>query len=586
MRGWWVRFGIAGAGALVLLGGSLPAETLAQTAERYRVMVTNLMPGEDSDDDFGKDLAKELRKLINEYPTHQPVEEKEIKDKAKEYGLDMDELDCIRAVQLATQMNVQLVFCGGYVEDKQSKAFSLSGVKFTVPGGPEFAIDDRTWGEKEYEMAATEISGAFETYVTQERHRTFCQDYYTSKDWTGAETNCVQALEMNPADNGVRLIYAMVLRETERNEDAYAQALEVIDQDPLNEQALQLAGYLATQLGNRDAGREHYTRYLQLDPSNAPVRMNVAYELATAGDAEGAMLLIEEGLQLAADNVDLLLQHAAFATRAAQDLRGDVAADEPLTPDVAELYRKALSSYESAYAVQGEEMEGDHLRNMIAAYYELERLDDAIEMAERSLETHAEEVQLWWLYADILKRAERLDDALAALGELETRDPDYPNVKARQGSWLLEAGREDDAFPYLQQAVEKGEQKADNIAMLLFATGHQKGIAPSAKKDWPYALRLIGMAKRFEGEVEEITAGTLDFWHGYVLYNEAKDQEKPQTLQTAQATLPKFREAARLFGLARVAAYADTQPTLNIQTFRDATQQYIEIQSTIIQRGS
>lgn len=583
MRGWWVRFGIAGAGALVLLGWSLPAETRAQATERYRVMVTNLKPGEDSDDDFGKDLAKELRKLINEYPTHQPVEEGEIKDKAKDYGLDMDELDCIRAVQLATQMNVQLVFCGSYVEDKQAKAFSLSGVKFTVPGGPEFAIADRTWGEKEYEMAATEISGAFETYVTQERHRTFCQDYYQSKDWTGAETNCVRALEMNPADTGVRLIYAMIHRELGRDEEAYNEALKVIEQDPLNEQALQLAGFQATHLGRRDEGREHYTRYLQLDPTNAAVRMNVAYELATAGDPEGAMLLIEEGLQLEADNVDLLLQHAAFATRAAQDLRGDVPAEEPLTPEVAELYRKALSSYESAYAVQGEEMEGAHLRNMIAAYYQLEQLDDAVEMAERSLETHAEEVQLWSLYADILKRSGRLDDAVTALGELESRDPEYPNVRARQGSWLLEAGREDDAFPYLQQAVEKGEQQPDNIAMILFGTGHRKGIAPSSK-DWPYALRLIGMAKRFE--VSDQTAGTLDFWHGYVLYNQGKDQQTPQTLQTAQATLPKFREAARLFGLARTAAYADTQASIDIQVFRDATQQYIEIQSAIIERGS
>ncbi len=585
MRGWWVRFGIAGAGALVLLAGSLTAESRAQTAERYRVMVTNLKPGEDSDDDFGKDLAKELRKLINEYPTHQPVEEREIKDKAKEYGLDMDELDCIRAVQLATQMNVQLVFCGGYVENKQTKELSLSGVKFAVPGGPEFTIADRTWGEKQHEAAAAEVSEAFETYVTQERLRTFCQDYYNSKDWTGAETNCLQALEMNPADADVRLIYAMVLREDGRHEESYAEALKVVEQDPLNEQALQLAGYQATQLGLRDEGREHYTRYLQLDPTNAAVRMNVAYELATAGDPEGAMLLIEEGLGLEADNVDLLLQHAAFATRAAQDLRGDASAEEPLSPEVAELYRKALASYESAYDVQGEEMDGGHLRNMIAAYYQLEQLDDAVEMAERSLETHAEEVQLWSLYADILKRSDRLDDAVAALGELESRDPDYPNVNARQGSWLLEAGREDDAFPYLQQAVEKGEQRADNIAMMLFATGHRKGIAPTSK-DWPYALRLIGLAKRFEDEVEENTAGTLDFWHGYVLYNQGKEEETPQTLQTAQSTLPKFQEAARLFGLRRVAAYAASQPTIDLQVFRDATQQYIEIQSAIIQRGN
>ncbi len=581
MRGWWVRFGIAAAGAFVLLAGSLPTDAGAQATERFRVMVTNLMPAEGSDDDFGKDLAKELRKLINEYPTHQPVEEGEIKDKARDFDLDMDELDCIRSLQLATQMNVQVVFCGAYVENKDAKEFSLSGVKFAVPGATEFLIEDRTWGERDYEMAAAQISGAFEVYVTQIRHAQFCADYFNSKDWNGAETNCRQALDMNPSDAQSRLFYAHVQKELGRDQEAYDEAVKVIETDPLNENALELAGYQAAVLDRPVEARQHYERYLQLDPDNAPVRMRVAYDLATAGDSEGAMLLIEEGLQLDAENVDMLLQHASFATRAAQDLRTGVAADEPLSAEVAQLYQKALTSYEGAYAVQGEEMDGAHLRNMVAAYFQLEQLDEAIQMAERGLETHPEETQLWSLYADILKRSDRLDDAVAALGELASRDPAYPNVKARQGQWLLDAGREDDAFPYLQAAVEQGEQPADGIARILFAAGHRGGVA---KNDWRYALRMIEMAKGFTGVSEE-TAGMLDFWQAYSLYNQAKDQQEPQTLQTAQASLPKFQEAARLFALGRVAAYADTQPTIKLQVFRDATQQYIEIQLTVIQRG-
>ena len=582
MRGWWVRIGIAGAGAFVLLAGSLPADAGAQATERFRVMVTNLMPAEGSDDDFGKDLAKELRKLINEYPTHQPVEEGEIKDKARDFDLDMDDLDCIRALQLATQMNVQLVFCGGYVENKDAKEFSLSGLKFAAPGGTEFLIQDRTWGEKDYEMAASEISGTFETYVTQLRHAQFCGDYYNSKDWVGAETNCRQALEMNPSDTQSRLIYALVQKEQGRDQEAYDEVLKVIETDPLNEDALNLAGYQAAVLERPEEARQHYHSYLTLNPGNAAVRMRIAYDLATAGDSEGAMLLIEEGLALDDANVDMLLQHASFATRAAQDLRAGVAADEPLSAEVAELYRKALASYEGAYAVQGEEMDGAHLRNMVAAYFQLEQLDEAIQMAERALETHPEETQLWSLYADILNRSERLDDAVAALAELASRDPDFPNVKARQGQWLLDAGREDDAFPYLQAAVEQGEQPADIIARVLFSAGQRGGLS---KNDWPYALRMIEMAKGFTGVSEE-TAGMLDFWQGYALYNQAREQQEPQTLQTAQASLPKFQEAARLFALGRVGGYADTQPTIKLQVFRDATQQYIEIQLAIIQRGN
>lgn len=585
MRSWWLRFGVAGASTFVLLGGLLPSGADAQAPQRYRVMVTNLMPMAGADDDFGKDLAKALRKLINEFPTHQPVDEDEIKDKAKQFDLDLDELDCIRSVQLATQMNVELVFCGQYTENDDTKEVSLAGVRFAAPGGTSFPIDDRTWGEKEHEAAAEEISGSFSTYVAQLRHKAFCAEYYASKDWAGAETNCTRALEMNPDDAQVRLVYAMVHREQGRDQEAYDEAMRVIELDPLNEQALQLAGYQATQMGNRDEGRELYTRYLQLDPGNAVVRMNIAYELATAGDPEGAMLLIEEGLGLDGQNVDLLLQHASFATRAAQEIRGNAPADEPLSPEVADLYRKALASYESAYEVQGVEMDGDHLRNMIASYYQLDMLEDAVSMAARALETHPEEVAIWSLYANILQKADRLEDAVAALNQVESLDPDVPNVKMRQAMWLLAADRVDEAFPYFQQAVQKGEQPASVVANTLFGNAHSKGIAP-AQKNWPHAERMIKLGKQFESQLSDTEAGQLDFWHGYVLYNQGLEQEKPQTLETAKATLPKFREAARLFGLARVAAYTATMASIDLQQFRDATQQYIEIQSMIIERGN
>ncbi len=585
MRSCWLRSGVVGAGVLALLPGSiLPAQANAQAAERFRVMVTNLMPGEDTDDDFGKDLAKELRKLINELPTHEPVEEDEIKDAVKKFDLDMEDLDCIKSLQLAGQINARVVFCGDYTENRDDKTFALRGISFAVPGGPAFDIADKIWGEREAEVAAREIFQSFETYVDQLRRATFCGDYFNSKDWSGAEENCTLALEMNPDDVQVRHVYAMLLRELERNEEAYEEAKRVISLDPLHDQALQLAGYLAAILDYPEEARNYYTQYLQLNPGNAAVRMNIAYELATAGAPEGAMLLIEEGLAIEPDNVDLLLQHASFANRAGQDLK-EAAPDGTLSPEIANLYRKARESYDKVYQVRGETMESAHLRNMIASYVELGEIEEAIVMAQRALETHPDEPQLWSLYADVLKRSDRLDEAIMALDELEGRDPGYQNVKVRQGNWRVEAGREEEALPFLQEAVEKGEQTADVIARMLFATGHGRGIAPD-QKNWSYALELIQMAKTFQAEVSEMVAGELDFWHGYVLYNQGLEQEKPQTLRTAQLTLPKFQQAARFFAMPRVVAYAETQPTIPLQRFRDNTQQYIEIQEAIIQRGN
>ena len=578
-----IRLGVAGVSLAALLALPLfPSEASAQAGSRFRVMVTNLMPGEDTDDDFGKDLAKELRELINELPTHQPVDEDDIKDGAKQFDMDMEDLNCIRSLQLATQIDAQLVMCGEYTENKQDKTFSLTGVQFAAPGGATFAIEDKTWGEKQHEEAALEIFTAFETYVDQLRVAQFCGDYFNSSDYGNAEAQCSRAIEMNPSDAQVRYIYARTLMEMDRNEEAYEQAKQVVEIDQLHEDGLQTAGYLATTLGNRDEGRRFYETYLQLNPGNAQVRMNIAYDMAQAGDPQGGMLLIEEGLANDAENTDMLIMHAGFASSAAAEAKRAAGNTEEMAPEVRTLYEKALESYDAAYAVMGAEMQASHLRNMIAAHNELGQLDQAVTMAERALQTHDGEAQLWSIYADVLKRAERLDDAIVALDEAATRDAQYPNLKAREASWRLEAGQVEESVAAAQLAVERGEQTADAMARMFFGSAYNQGINV---KNFDHAIQLLELAKG-EFQVSDGEAGQLDFWHGYALLQAGIERQGPQTLQTAQATLPLFQQANNLFQLGRVASYADTQPSINIQQYRDASSQYMEIQQAIIDRGS
>ena len=580
----WLRIGTVGTGLLAMLGSPLLAERAsAQATERLRVLVTNLQPINDANKNFGRDLAEELRDLINQLPTHQPVDEDEVEDAAKRYDLEYDELNCIQSLQLAGQIRASLVFCGTVTENEDERTFSLAGVQFAAPGGVSFGIEDKTWGRDDPELAAQDIATSFDDYVTQSRHATFCGEDFESQNWEGAMTNCTAALEMNPSDTRVRFVYANVLHGMERLEEAYAENQRVMEEDPLHEAALQLAGYLAAQLGDEDAARQHYANYLQLNPGNAQVRMRVAYDLAQAGDPEGAMLLAEEGLDLEADNVDLLLQHASFATRAAQDLVASAEPGATLSIEAAGFFQRAQTSYQAAYAERGVEMEVGHLRNMIATFSELGQLEEAVEMTERVLETHADEAQFWSDYANILRKIGRVDEAIGALEEGVMRDPNMQNVKIRQGTWLVELEREEEALPYLEAAVENGERTADEAARIFFAQGVNKGINADPP-NLAYGLRLILMAKTFEGELSEDQAGQIDFWHAYALYQQATEEETPQTLQTAQRTLPKFQQAARLFALARVAAYAQSNG-ITLQQFRDATQQYIEIQEAIIQRG-
>lgn len=580
----WLRIGITGVGVLSLLGSFiLPARSSAQTGEAHRVMILFLQPADDGSDRFGRDVANELRDILKLFPAHDPIDEREIRDAARQFDLDHRQLDCVQGRQLANRLDVTMLFCGSYTENSQDQTVTATGVRFAAPGGSAFDIEDRIWGRRDAEEAATFYSEQLSSFTEQQSRAAFCGQYYDAKDWASAEENCNIALELDPSNTSVRYVLSHVKQEQGLVDEAYAEVLRVIGLDALHEDALNFAGFLAATLGDKSAAREHYLAYLALNPGNAAVRMRVAYDLAQAGDAEGAMLLTEEGLEIESDNVDLLEQYAQFATSAARDARQAEDPNQPMSMEVGGFFSKAAAAYLKAYGIKGAEMESGHLRNMLATLLELGQLEEAGEIAEQVLLTHGEEPQFWSLHADILNRTGRVDDALAALEKLAELDPNYPNVRARQGSWLLGVGREDEALPFLQQAIDAGEQSADQVANMIFAPGYRKGVDV---EDWDYAIRLLGLAKTFDGQLSDRMSGQVDFWYGYSLYKKAVGLEGPQTLQSAELTLPLFRQVKAILEQERVGAYAtETDLNGNLTEVLAATQRFIEIQEALIERG-
>ena len=580
----WLRIGIVGAGALAFMSGLLLPTPAGAQEERRKVMVTNLLPGEGADDDFGKDLAKALRELIDQLATHQSVEEKEISNTAKRYDLDMDDLDCVRSLQLSRQLGANIVFCGSYTEDKQARTFTLTGVKFATSSGAPLEVPDKTWPKDDHKIAAQEIAVLFNGFITRLRKAVFCGDYYNTKEYDKAEEYCLDVLAEAPNDTQVRLILAQVYRQSERLEQAYDEVLKVVELDPLNEDALRLAGWLATSVGRKEEGRAHNDAYLELNPGDAGVRMTIAYEIAQVGDPEGAMILVEEGLALEPENTDLLLQHASFAIAAGQAIQEE---GQPLSVEAGQLYQKGSGSYSRAYDVLGADMDSGHLYQMIAALNVMNQLERAVELADQVLDTHGDVANLWYLKGTVLNKLGRVDEALQALDEAEARDPNFPNLKAAQGQWLLAAGREDEALTALMEAVEKGEQPADVIANMFFAVAVNKGLQVNPK-DYDFALDMMDMALTFEPELSPRVLGQLLFYKALSKYQMAFDLQGPQNLQSAQLTLPMFKEAQRLLAEPRVidwVAGAPAQTQTSFQDMRDKVVQFIEIQELLIQRG-
>ena len=566
--------------ALTLLG-STALQAQQTVSSRFRVLIPDFQPMNGEDDDFGKDLADELRDLVDDMLTHSAVDEDDIDDALDQFDLDMEDVNCIVARQLAQQNNFQVVLCARYTGTEE--AWQIQNIRFVDSGtGETFEVDPIMSAKDMEAEAAAQIVEIFELFVEQMRVAIFCSDYAASQQWESSLTNCDRALELNENANTTRYTRANVLRQLDRYEESLAELQRLLERDPFHENALLLGGFLAINLDNRELARGFYGRYLELDPMNASVRMTVAYDLAQEGDPLGGMEIIEAGVALDAENIDFYEQLGNFAFAGAEQVRRDAQADggDGMTPEVREVYGKAIEAYERVFTEKGAEMLVSQLRNVSAAQLQLGNVEEAIVFAERAIESHSSDASLRAIHAEALKESGQISEAVEALASIEAIDPDWPNLHLRMANWLIEVGRVEEAVPVLQSAVAHGSSP-DQAGNMIFTQAYAAYVQPT-EKNFPRFIELIGFAKDFE--VSSQAQETYDFWHAYCLYSHGILLQAPETLEAANRTLPMFREALALFQ--RGKGYADRTESINFQQFVDATGTYIEIQDAIILRAN
>ena len=567
--------------ALTLLGGTA-LQAQQTVSSRFRVFIPDFQPLNDEDDDFGKDLADELRDLIDDMLTHSAVDEDDIKDALKEYDLDMEDLTCITSRQLALQKNYQVVLCARYAGTKER--WEIQRIQFVDSGtGEVFAVDNILSAEKMEEEAAQQIVQSFELFVEQTRVAIFCRDYAQSQQWENSLQNCDRALELNPTSITSRYTRANVLRQTDRYEESLEETQRVLEYDPYHTNALLLGGFLASNIsGQEDLARDFYNRYLEQDPTNASVRMNVAYDLAQQGDALGGMLIIEQGVELDPDNIAFYEQLGNFAFAGAERVRREAALDgsDGLTAQVRELYGKAIAAYERVFVDKGEEMLVSQLRNVAAAQLTLGNMTEAASFSERAIASHPEEASLRDIYARALYDSGQISEAVTALSAIEEIDPDWPNLHLRMASWMTEEGRIEDAVPVLESAVARGATP-DQAANMIFSFAYSNYVQPQ-EKNYSRFIELVLLAKEFEVGLE--AREQYDFWHGYSIFTLAIEAQTAEDVAGANRSLPMFRQALGLFQEGK--GYADRTASIEYQVYVDNTNTYIEIQDAIIRRAN
>ena len=214
-----------------------------EVSDRFKVMVVEIQPQDNADKKFGERLAEELRDLINDMERNQPIGDRDLKRALRDYDVDMEDMDCVRSVQLAPLIDAQVVFCGGYT---QQGANYVVQAKFVSSGGEEFIVDPVTVPEKDgHKQAAAYFHEALQVQNDQNTSALFCAQYASSQQWDNAMEQCDRSIALNPNATASRFTRAQVLRNMDRTEEALEEFLRVIELDPLNEAALQLAGAMS-----------------------------------------------------------------------------------------------------------------------------------------------------------------------------------------------------------------------------------------------------------------------------------------------------------------------------------------------------
>lgn len=147
-------------------------------------------------------------------------------------------------------------------------------------------------------------------------------------------------------------------------------------------------------------------------------------------------------------------------------------------------------------------------------------------------------------------------------------------VRSQDVAAMISEGRFDEVVAmYPTAAADQAEQIAQQIFTQAYQVGYQR-------RDYPYAIRGFAAAKRLPG-LDADRVAMLDFWHGFSIYSLASNEADPQNVESAQRTLPMFREAEALLG--PTGEYTATV-NINLGQILSATRQYIQIQEALIRR--
>lgn len=582
------RTGLLTTGAVVaasLLG--LPAAASAQDAGggRAKVLVVPIEAERGVKDDFGRKVAEEVRERLADLGTLTAIDEDTVEDELDRLKLDEDDLGLVQWRQLAGRLDADLLLVGTVSRSSNGFSFNVAFIDARTGDSspiPEFSVqDDGGDGERE---AATQIMQAVEGQVEYQRALLFCADYLGSEQYEDARRNCEQALEHNPNSMQARYLMGRVHMGQEEWAAAKEHLDAVIETNPAEIDALNSLAYTEAQLGNRERSMQLYREYLGFNPDDPSVRMQIAYDLAQAGDYDGAIALLEDGVARDSTNADMwrFLGDVSLNKGTTDDVQqvadaGDAQATAAATTssEIAneDAIGRAIEAYEKVLEIRGTETDPQILKNVVAAYLQLGDIDEAARFAEEAEEQLPEDASLRSLKADVRARDGDYEGAVAAMNEALELNPELRRGLAKRGFFKLSAGDEEGALEDLRAAVERGEDPEVVTGQLL-----SRGYNDHYKNGrYDQAIDLFEVASEFAEPGP--TLQQLYFFIGASHYQvgvEIDQNNRNDACQPARRALNRFQQVVPNLNRA-----GDTQPEIQAQ-MRQTTEEFIYREQAIL----
>jgi tetratricopeptide (TPR) repeat protein len=576
-----VAFGFGAAGlALAAPARAQEPTAQAQTGGRMRILIpNNLEHPQGADEGFGKKLDDALRASVDKLNTHVSVPNSEIKDNLKKYKIDEKDLDCIKARQLAVQMNVELVMCGSY-EPQAGGNMKVSTQFIGAKTGETFEVPAVTAPAALPAQAAAQVFSAFQNYVTQLRAASICNQYLGSQQWKSALDNCNAALQVNSQSSSALYGRARALMEMDSLPAAYEALKQVIKINPMHSDGLRAAGVVAAKLGNEEESRDYFRQYLELNPGAAGVRLSLAGDAAKAGDPEGALKMVEDGFKTDSANTQLLLFAGHWALAASQKVEETArkaGQDKPAKAD--SLAMVALNYYRRLITLSDTAADPVVVRNAMLIMTNHDQAAQAVTLGQKFSAVRHDDPYLWSAYANALEASGQLQRARAILDSARVYDKkgELP-IDATEGQWLAERGQVAEARASLARAVQRGKLPGDDAAQLLIGIGLRDHLN---KGDAAGAIDYLAAGRGLASSGE--TRGMAAYWTGYILFQRGSAAAKAATTQPARVRAAAiFRDAQAQFDAA--GAYVQANP--RIRSAVEQMSSYVETYTKAVAKAS